>query len=284
MNHLIVIGNGFDKSLGFATSYIDFMRGSRDLRARIEHHSFSQINSIFKNLSDFQPQTWVDLEAELGTMAGAEDIEFQRDDFDKLVEMLNDYLKSLDYGKLDSMSHAYKFFAALYNKEDYFYIVNFNYTDTISRVLHSIVGPGHIGNVDIINVHGSLEAGNIILGVNDSIDLPRDLIFLRKAYTKGFVRTNWSRVLNAEHRVYFFGHSLGETDHTRIKPIFDSIMMDPGGIRNFYITYHGEADYHSKHYNLDLLTGKNLTEFKSNCLFQAIDTANADIDFHQILA
>ncbi|MFR8357317.1 MAG: AbiH family protein [Parabacteroides sp.] len=78
----------------------------------------------------------------------------------------------------------------------------------------------YIQKKEIIKVHGSIENKNIIFGVEDKANIKKEHIFLKKSYNINFTPIDISNYLEISDSIIFFGHSLGETDHTYFRDFF----------------------------------------------------------------
>lgn len=133
------------------------------------------------------------------------------------------------------------------------YVINFNYTDTISKVYD-------IDENDIFYIHGDLkqESKNMVFGISDDSEENLDFVYFKKYFQRIQKRTgiiDRARFyVNENGRVlpvnlHFFGHSLGLTDSDVIREIAG--MSD-----KMIIYYLDQSDYESKVINLLHIFGK----------------------------
>jgi hypothetical protein len=283
MNNIVILGNGFDLSLGFKTTFQDFVKGSHEFRFEATKSPKNLEKTLFSGLLDISSNSWVDFEVELGSLASDPDVLFNEEDFDLFKTMLINYLDSLKYGAFNSSSNAYKFMRTVFKTGQEYLILNFNYTPTFMNTLSGFSNYMQVvGSSKFINLHGSIGRKNIVVGVDDKLILNTSKMFLRKAFTKNFKRLNLKSELLTCKNIFFFGHSLGETDHPRIEAIFHHILNNIGDPINFILVYHGSYDRLYKHKMLDLLTGNNLTKFKESCNFIEFDSEDKNVDFSSI--
>lgn len=286
MKHIIIIGNGFDLSLGYKTSFKDFTTYSKAYKNAVRYDILNKHRTIFSELEEKSYiENWIDFEFELGQIANDPDVSFNLIEFQKFKTLLKNYLKSIQFGQVDFSTGAYEFMDAVYKYGQEYLIINFNYTNTVEDVLKSITNSPTLNpNIKIVNIHGSLSFDEIIIGVDDNLKLAKKDIFLRKAYSKLYTRIDLESELKQAKNVFIFGHSLGITDHPRLKPLIDDILNRTSQYpRNLVITYHGNDDRHEKQYMLDILTENNLTKFKGNCIYKEIDTWQKNIKFYDII-
>lgn len=133
------------------------------------------------------------------------------------------------------------------------YVINFNYTDTISKLYD-------VAKEDVFYIHGDLNKGyeNMVFGIPDDSEENLDFVYFKKYFQRiqkktgiidrtRFCRNENGRVLPVNS--HFFGHSLGLTDSDVIKEI--------AGLSNkMTIYYLDQNDYESKVINLLHIFGK----------------------------
>lgn len=223
MDITFLLGNGFDLQCGLKTSYIDFYKYilekkySIDLTKEMDKESISGIDNIiyleiYKSRDKIE--TWADLELQLGVFTKqlkeknkviGELANRFLDDFEDLVEDLNEYLKHIQIQDDIEISEDFSnvlfatmdnFFEGLFSREydeikkilaenqyDHYnyHFISFNYTNTLQKVIHSCkdVAKSNIFNGSnliqtfdqkIINIHGVIDKF-FTLGVNDETQL-----------------------------------------------------------------------------------------------------------------
>ena len=230
MEITFLLGNGFDIQCGLKTSYIDFYNyilkkkysidlkkaNVKELALKIDNIIYSEIYKSKDNI-----ENWADLELQLGVFTkrlkkrlNEPDQDVQKianrflDDFEILLEDLNDYLKSIQIQ--DDVKIKEDFSDVLYTTmNDFFYgvlqkendelnnilvdnysshynyrCISFNYTNTLKKVIQSCSevsmpnrlnnsSHSHIFDKEIINVHGVIDRF-LTLGLNDETQLATD--------------------------------------------------------------------------------------------------------------
>ena len=173
-------------------------------------------------------------------------LEDLKSELDDLIILLNYFLDTeLEQLNLSTCSEQIKQIKAEY-------VVNFNYTDTCSKVYG-------INDGDVFYIHGKLNEvpNNIVFGINDSDSENLDFIYFKKYFQRIQKRTGlldrsrfYDRTEGNFARVHLFGHSLGETDKETLVQI-ESLSSQ------FIIYYLDQPDYESKVINLINLFGKD---------------------------
>lgn len=259
--NVLIIGNGFDLNLGLKTGYSDFMNSSHFQELVIKE------NLLAVYLNSKQNHNWIDIEKELknyskneaNTHRIAKDFE---DNYLEISNSLINYLKEINYSKINKESPAYRLIRNTVKSN--FSIIDFNYTDTTKLILKDI---GFIDS-EIVNrhfkVHGSVEEGKIIFGVEDSADLRRNHVFLLKSYPIHYKAINFIREISRAVKVDFFGHSLGESDHTYFNYFFERCSNGNFNERSKTLNFHfyGQEGYKSLHKELYSLTNSRVANFK----------------------
>lgn len=263
---VLIIGNGFDLNLGLKTGYRDFLN-SKHFADLIDNE-----NRLCVYLRDRQLlKHWIDIENELKEYARnskrSELIYFQKE-FGSLSYALMQYLNSVRYDKIDTEALAYSLLKELRNKT--VLIIDFNYTKTVDILMEQLGVSGSDFH-KVHKIHGSLELGQIIFGVEDEADVSDEHIFLLKACNKHYSGVDIGEKLKAASNVHFFGHSLGETDHFYFKSFFSALTTVGGQRRNITFYYYGDEGWACLHRQLRTLTGKRLSPLKQLNDFEAID-------------
>jgi hypothetical protein len=263
---LIIIGNGFDLNLGLKTSYRDF----------IESDKFSSIPPTSNLFPSFlrgasSDSNWIDIENVLKQVS--QSYTNPEEDFYQLCENLKEYISSLPYDMLNRDSHAYKFISSLMGRE--FLILDFNYTNTTKLLLSEIGFPDDMIAKTLIKVHGSIEEGNIIFGVEDDADINPSHVYFKKSYSRTFKGINLFNEASKIETVKIFGHSLGDTDFMYFHKFFQAISNEAydGLSKNIHLYHYGRESYKNLHIQLQKLTGNNLFTLKQNNQFYSIDTS-----------
>ena len=111
--------------------------------------------------------------------------------------------------------------------------MSFNYTSFIEKVIIKI----NYNSTDFIikQIHGSLK-DNIVFGVQDSMELQREHVFLYKSYNKCQDVRELPQILDNADKIIFFGYSLGETDHSYFDDFFIAKQLRVAKKRNLFFT------------------------------------------------
>lgn len=259
----IVIGNGFDINLGLPTSYKDFVKSAHfdDMVKRG--------NELAKHLkSKFELQNWIDIENELKIYSLEKSDASFKFNYELLTFALINYLEQLDYSLMKRASAAYRLIESISESCDSFNILDYNYTKSIEIILRNQLIDEDTIKRSLIKVHGDAAKNDIIFGVEDSAPIKPEHVFLRKAYPRHYKELNLSSIFAQAKRIIFFGHSLGETDHTYFQNLFRDSCQDGSSFthkiynKNFDFLYYQEDGYHKLMQQIDALTSNNLTAFR----------------------
>lgn len=259
----IVIGNGFDINLGLPTSYKDFVKSAHfdDMVKRG--------NELAKHLkSKFELQNWIDIENELKIYSLEKSDASFKFNYELLTFALINYLEQLDYSLMKRASAAYRLIESISESCDSFNILDYNYTKSIEIILRNQLIDEDTIKRSLIKVHGEAAKNDIIFGVEDCAPIKPEHVFLRKAYPRHYKELNLSSIFAQAKRIIFFGHSLGETDHTYFQNLFRDSCQDGSSFthkiynKNFDFLYYQEDGYHKLMQQIDALTSNNLTAFR----------------------
>ena len=258
---VLIIGNGFDLSLGLKTSYSDFVK-SQEFKKLLENE-----NLLAKHLNGILTlQNWIDIENELKNYSKR----FSRDndnfflEFKNLSSALKEYLSNVKKPEFNTNQPAIKILKAVENIPTL--IIDFNYTDTISKISEFLKLDiyNEYSHIHHMKIHGKLDTNDLIFGVEDSANIPSKHVFLKKSVNKNFKPIDFSKeILNSTNFVVF-GHSLGETDHMYFEDYFrkSSLTSSSRGSQNIVIYHYGEESYYNLFTQIDKLTLKRLTKLK----------------------
>lgn len=275
LNHLIIIGNGFDLNLGLKTDYSSFI-DEHYVFENLETFKESAVYPLFSHLKNIKNnQNWVDIELELQSISNRSLAKpFNRVVYEELINCLVFYLKVIDYKKVKKDSNAYQFLDYLSSLEqDKFNIINFNYTNVLKDLIKDF-GNNFSRNTEVNHIHGNINnLSSIVFGVHDQAQILTHHSFLYKSNPNvTSPKTNLNLLLPQTSSIHIFGHSLGLTDHSKLSPIFDFVFE-----RKRYMTlylYHYGVDSLDKITNeLMVLTGYKLTIFKELVKFHTIDVS-----------
>lgn len=266
IKNVFVIGNGFDLSLGLPTSYTDFLKSN----FFTENIGTSELFRYLHEKASIEK--WVDIEAELANISknGNKDPNFLSD-YKRLCDSLTDYIKSIDINKINRDSPAYKLLSTHYKPSES-YIANFNYTNTVQFILKELSVEAEDIDGSVHHIHGECHRRNIIFGVDDRARIHPDHVFLYKSTANHDGGRGIKGALRDAKRIFFFGHSLGESDHMYLEDLFLKLGVSENNVElHFY--HYGETGLHELHKQLHKLTSHNVSQLKSNSIFQASDTS-----------
>ena len=270
-NTAIIIGNGFDINLGLPTGYENFIE-SAQFETLINNGN--QLAVHLKN--NYNLKNWIDIEKELSlySMEGA--TESYKKEYDDLSASLTDYINDIDYLKMKKHGAAYDLMHQI-AKGKSFIILDFNYTKSIRLLLSNFGLSDERIELCHLKVHGEAEKRNIVFGVEDKAPIKPEHVFIRKAYNKSFKALNFTELYKNVSSVMFFGHSLGESDHTYFKELFQNSCLNISGTlqctyrKNFYFFHYKEDGYYRLMQQLDTLTYTSLTTFRQYNNIEFID-------------
>lgn len=284
---LLILGNGFDLSLGLQTSYTSFMES--DLfhkRVAIKHYPNAKIDEHDRNIHNYlthqkRIKNWIDVEMELKKYASQQKVEYHNDKggltstqnasdgqikmfYDVLCLDLQTYMRSLDYSLLDLKAPSLRLLQTILAKKRND-VVTFNYTD-ITR----LIGKPH-GSVEYM--HGNINDG-IILGFQRFENMAPGYEYMIKAENPLYKsRHLYAKMLDADE-VVIYGHSLGETDHCYFKPFFEEQTKSNATPRRLTIfTLNRESRNAITQQMVSLSDGKYQV-FQDNTDVNVIETAN----------
>jgi hypothetical protein len=140
-----------------------------------------------------------------------------------IKESLHDYLLMESQKKISSTPSVERIFNDMLLNDNNL-IINFNYTNTVNKIIEFY----NYGNLKLNQyfIHGSLINNDIIIGIQDKLNIPNDLIFMKKSFHKTHQKSRFdifSQIVGCEELI-LFGYSLGESDHTYFYRYFDYIM------------------------------------------------------------
>lgn len=256
MNVTFLIGNGFDLQLGLKTSYPDFLKWYLALPSEdVDIANFKAKLALEKDCGLW----WSDAELGMGEMYG----EYADQNIQKYYKCIRNFKQQLvvylrleqskcDYSNEEKIAKSFISFLRTYQAEImlnqgsvYFQrkaenaiysFVNFNYTDTLSKIIQCCGGNGarigdyvynrssYADNIGaIIPIHGELST-QIIMGLNDErqircagTTLP---LKARRTLIKPIINDEFNRsedrdaenLIATSDAVVLYGLSLGETD------------------------------------------------------------------------
>lgn len=277
-----LIGNGFDISIGLKTKYSDFYKYITNSHEFVKDNN--KILESIKNKSDL----WSDLELGLGKYTESignnnEKLEkFYEDKFEidlKLREYLRiqqeriDWEKSKNIIEKDFKNNIYSFYNLFKTTEkdkifdlirsnrisDY-RIISFNYTNIIEKCVELSEE-----KLKLLYLHGSLDADNAILGVNDSDQIKNE--FFKESIEMSIVMNKLTinndigeytinraeNILNDSLIICIYGMSIGDTDKYWWEKILDNLVKEK---TKMVIIFHYEPNLDMRD-RLKVLRAKN---------------------------
>ena len=226
---LFVIGNGFDIDLGFPTRYKDYVGNENPIPHN--HFPFIKGGHDFHELGDYilhatTIQKWYDLENVLAVYGSKEEAlnnrnfvygteDNDREDFEKLVTGLYNYLSSLDLSAPIETSVAARILKSIPTGLLFPTFYSFNYTDL--ELIGKALG------VDVSSpyyIHGNLKNNDLVLGVGDYAPLRDTVDFLYKSSQDSYHSSSLLLDLNQCDTLVIFGLSLSRVDYPYFKDFF----------------------------------------------------------------
>jgi len=265
-NYLLIIGNGFDLSLGLKTSYESFFKSDH-------FNILDKSSGLIKHLSNaLAIKNWIDLETEIKLYSARinetkrqikrpgliDNSAEEKKVFRELTGALNNYLCSIGYD-IKEDAPAYKLATSILTKAGSKTILDFNYTKSVELITQG----SKSSFLNHVKVHGSIEANNIIVGVEDEAEKVDE--FYKKAHPPFYPGVNVSKYLdNAFQEIIIFGYSLGETDHSYFKEFFKNLSYKTSSKDVLMTLYYYDMDAADElNDQLYRLTDNRLKYFKS---------------------
>lgn len=273
---LLIVGNGFDLSMGFKTSYGDFMKSSF-----FPNEETSTLCSYLHKQYE-ENMGWIDIENELSEFSrvlttkklnakkinATLDIDSFREEYDELKSSLKFYLQEETkraFGPspenpakrvIDQLPAGSK-------------IISFNYTSIIEKLTWDKFKDSK-GN--LLHIHGSLAPyDDIVFGVEDSAKLSKEHVFLYKAHSQSLKAREFSLWLNSAGRIIFYGYSLGDTDRQYFEKFFQKLCSENSSNVNLVFYYYGQSSYDNLIWQLQMLTKHKLTQLQTYNQIEFID-------------
>ena len=264
---LLIVGNGFDLSIGFKTSYGDFMKSSY-----FPHEETSNLCSYLHKQYE-ENMGWIDIENELSEYSrmlttkklNAQkyntilDIDSLREEYDELKSSLKCYLQEETKRAFGpSPDNPAKRVIDQLPAESK--IISFNYTSIIERMTRDRFCTSK-GN--LLHIHGSLAPyDDIVFGVEDSAKLSKEHVFLYKAHSPHLKVQEFSDWLNSAERIIFYGYSLGDTDRQYFEKFFRKLCSDDRTYTELVFYYYDQSSYDNLIWQLQMLTNHKLTQLQ----------------------
>ena len=264
---LLIVGNGFDLSIGFKTSYGDFMKSSY-----FPHEETSNLCSYLHKQYE-ENMGWIDIENELSEYSrmlttkklnakkynAILDIDSLREEYDELKSSLKCYLQEETKRAFGpSPDNPAKRVIDQLPAESK--IISFNYTSIIERLTWDKFKDSK-GN--LLHIHGSLAPyDDIVFGVEDSAKLSKEHVFLYKAHSPHLKVQEFSDWLNSAERIIFYGYSLGDTDRQYFEKFFRKLCSDDRTYTELVFYYYDQSSYDNLIWQLQMLTNHKLTQLQ----------------------
>lgn len=264
---LLIVGNGFDLSIGFKTSYGDFMKSSY-----FPHEETSNLCSYLHKQYE-ENMGWIDIENELSEYSrmlttkklNAKkyntilDIDSLREEYDELKSSLKCYLQEETKRAFGpSPDNPAKRVIDQLPAESK--IISFNYTSIIERMTRDRFCASK-GN--LLHIHDSLAPyDDIVFGVEDSAKLSKEHVFLYKAHSPHLKVQEFSDWLNSAERIIFYGYSLGDTDRQYFEKFFRKLCSDDRTYTELVFYYYDQSSYDNLIWQLQMLTNHKLTQLQ----------------------
>lgn len=286
---LLILGNGFDLSLGLRTSYANFMDSELFKKwVKIRHYRNAKIDLHDKNLFNYLHlqkglRNWIDVEEELKKYAANQRVEYNKDNgglistnnssdgtinysYTILCFALQTYIKSLDYTELNNKALSLVLLRTVMSKSNND-VVSFNYTD-IKRLESK-----PRGNVEYM--HGNTEDG-IILGFQRFDNMAPGYEYMIKSEHPLYKSRHLSAKMLAADEIIIYGHSLGETDHCYFKPFFEEQISERAKPRCLTIFTLDQTSRALITQQMVALSDGKYQLFQDNTDVNVIETANND--------
>lgn len=286
---LLILGNGFDLSLGLKTSYASFMESELFKKwVKIKHYPNAKVNLHDKNVFNYLHlqkglRNWIDVEEELKKYASDQKVEYHNDNGGTLytsnfsdADIMNSYtilrfalqtyIQSLDYSDVDENSLSLELLKIVLNKKRND-VVTFNYTD-VNRLVNT-------PRACIEYMHGNTKDG-IILGFQRFDNMAAGYEYMIKSENPMYKSRHLSAKMLEADEVIIYGHSLGETDHCYFKPFFDEQTSEKAKPRRLTIFTLDKASRASITQQMVDLSDKQYQAFQDNTDVNVIETKNND--------
>ena len=258
-----MIGNGFDINLGLKTTYSDFIETY--LKTESKNEQIGDFKSLIRKEIKENPDTWADAEMAFGKLTAffsdkpnpGRYFNMCQEDFCNALSVylnkqqcrLTDELLNENRSKINSINKALEEIAnalrpvqrdtimqELNNCGQGFdiYILDFNYTNTVKKVLDASKSPWGIRSWNnsnynnrmfgVTHPHGTINQ-DMVFGVNDIIQISCPEIFKNDEINlRSFIKEKTNEmngeyleeksvdILSKSDAIYIYGMSLGETD------------------------------------------------------------------------
>ena len=327
MKIVFIIGNGFDICLGLKTKYDDFYNYYLN---KDTPENKPQVKKLKEHLkADHSKEDgykyWSDLEIGMGNyttnFSSVEDLKEAyydlNDNLKAYIEEVNkkDLPSTIKSNKLiEDLSYPYKYlrtgfrdnvrkFLKKWETSSYeTYIISFNYTDTIERILKAKDGNVKLKDsyfqrsnllYPMVHIHGTVDSYPLI-GVNDKMQIKNEQLRENEEVQECLIKPKLNEMLahSIDGRavsliknatvICIFGHSLGDSDNMWWELVGERLKSDCIVI---YFVYNPQEDARPQElnsirrkYKKKLLSKTNLTKEEKDIAFEKIYIAlNTDM-------
>ena len=269
---LIFVGNGFDLAVGFPTSYSHFYN-SDYFKSLIKSG-----NSIAQHIEKKKLQTgnWSDLELELFNIVKENEYDNSfGTHFNEIKQGLYQFIQYALRKPDESFQHLrmQRLLKQLYSEDNAIKAISFNYSAVFEYMWGRAIDSS---DVETQHVHGSLGLGNsaspnIVLGIDETMQVPDELDFLYKANDDNRDNYSLTELIQEAKRIIIFGCSMGESDRWYFEQLFQNCK---GKLIEIH-AYKEDAMLTSKRRIKDFAK-KSMSDFTSETRLVVFD--NSDID------
>lgn len=259
----LVIGNGFDISLGLKTKYSDFIRYVNcelnedenyfDETKQIYVHEKLKQNKLYNYLNAKNGATWIDIEHELEKNALSHIKEsnapifytteakakvdnypiIDKENYLEIRKYLKSYLKEIDSKfdafDIDTYCPANILMTDILRRKLQLQVINFNYTRTFAKIFNFYrQQPNFNFNFsykEYFKLHHVHGSvdKDIVFGIDDKTEIRKDYVYLLKSFDRNTSNINFNTILNHSGKIIFFGYSLGLSDASYFEDFFISL-------------------------------------------------------------
>lgn len=326
MKVVFIIGNGFDICLGLKTQYKDFYNYYLNKETPEDKPQVKNLKEHLKKDHSGEDgyKYWSDLEIGMGNYAiNFSSVEDLKEAYYDLNDNMKAYIKevnnkdlpsSIKVNKLiDDLSYPYEYLRSKFkidirkflNKWETHsyetYIISFNYTDTIERILKIKDGKMRLKDsyfqrtnilYPIIHIHGKIDEP--LIGVNDKMQIKNENLRENEEVQECLVKPKLNEMLahaidekaisliKGATVICIYGHSLGDSDNMWWELVGERLKSDCIVI---YFVYNPKEDVRPQElnnirrkYKNKLLSKTNLSEEEKIIAFDKIYIAlNKDI-------
>ena len=201
-------------------------------------------------------------------------IEMLKTEYYDICSSLRLYLNKATACKIRLENTAsFRIISQVFKSKDDTYILTFNYTDIIERI-HDCYFSTLRENYLINHIHGSLSDDNIVFGIEDSVEVAKEHVFLYKSHNTNQRINGLISIFENAENFTFFCYSLGETDHSYFDDFFKAQTMPDCKKKNFTFYHYGAEAYDDLIWQLKKLTNNRLSYLKQYNNLKFIDVIN----------